>query len=118
MPADGTSYTEIRYTRSKDLRADYGHRFDRERTALYLPPWKLILSSDGRHELYDLAQDPGEARNLFAEGDERSSALLQHVREVRARADRGDLSLEPPEHSEAELAELRKLGYLDGIEDR
>ena len=118
MPSDGTSYTEIRYTRGKDLRADYGHRFDRERTALYLPPWKLIMSSDGRHELYDLTQDPGEATNLFAEGDERSSALLQHVRGVRARADRGDLSLEPPERSAAELEELRKLGYLDGVEDR
>ena len=33
--------------------------------AYYDEPYKLIESSDGQHELYDLENDPEELHNLF-----------------------------------------------------
>ena len=112
MPSDGSNYAELRYTRSKDLRSEYGPRFDRERTVLYEGGLKLILSSDGLHELYDLESDPTEQANLFSAGDERSERLLAKVAGVRANADRGEFSLEVPAATPEELDELRALGYL------
>lgn len=38
--------------------------WDRTLRAYYDEPYKFIEASDGRHELYDLAEDPGELRNL------------------------------------------------------
>lgn len=42
--------------------------------------WKLIqYYEDGRHELYDLAQDPGETRDLAASQPERVMALARRL---------------------------------------
>lgn len=45
---------------------DLSHH-DRELRMIRTDHLKLIRSSDGRHELYDLAEDPGELRNLIEE---------------------------------------------------
>ena len=55
---------EVYYTRGKDLQQPWGQRFVRERQALYVDRDKLILSSDGADELYDLEADLGERNNL------------------------------------------------------
>ena len=46
------------------VKAKYG----RELQAVVTPRYKLIRGSDGVEELYDIAADPGEERNLVANG--------------------------------------------------
>jgi arylsulfatase A-like enzyme len=41
--------------------------WNRSLRAYYDEPYKLIQASDGRHELYQLDEDPNERRNLIAE---------------------------------------------------
>lgn len=54
--------------------ADFGQR----RVALIDPPHKMIFSFAGRSwELFDLASDPGERRNLMGRADERVQADLR-----------------------------------------
>lgn len=59
------SIAEISYSRGKDLTASYGQRFQRERRVVYSGRYKLIHSSDGQNELYNLEVDPDELNNLF-----------------------------------------------------
>ncbi len=40
--------------------------YERELRAIRREPWKYIWSSDGRHQLYNLDDDPGEQRNLVS----------------------------------------------------
>lgn len=82
-----------------------------ERRALLSWPLKLVTQEEqGRRELYDLARDPGETRDLAperrAEVDRLASLLERLLAARRARpAAEGALS---PEESE----ELRALGYV------
>jgi len=41
--------------------------WNRSLRAFYHEPYKFIQGSDGRHELYNLAEDPGELNNLLRE---------------------------------------------------
>ena len=107
---------ELRYTRQKDLRQAYGERFKRERTVLYRAGHKLIASSDGKHELYDLAADPQELDNLFAEDDELSQTLLAQCLRMRKQGERPTGQNRPPEQTADELEMLRALGYIDDDE--
>ncbi len=69
-PGNHPVLAENYYTRLRDLRnPKFGARFNRIRTAFYANPYKYIRSSDGKNELYNLANDPGEHTNLIA-GDE------------------------------------------------
>jgi len=77
-----------------------------------LGSWKYIEGDrDGRRELYDLANDPGERRNLAREEPERAARLrtrLQLWREANPPSD------EPAETISAEdRARLRALGYVE-----
>lgn len=76
---------------------------------------RFIWSSDGRHELYDLSNDPGETRNLYdPETPSKGGAELRaRLEEIAGRAPT-ELIKDPsmPELStEAEEA-LRALGYV------
>jgi len=78
-------------------------------------PSKLIWSSRGDHELYDLSSDPGEAHNLFDAGSEDSHRLLRHmqtfVRQMQEPpAGEGPASGPSAEH----LQRLKSLGYIAG----
>jgi arylsulfatase A-like enzyme len=86
---------------------------------------RLIWSSDGAHELYDLAADPAEARNLAGEAGfaERESELLERLEAFVAESggprplpDAASHRGEPRgafEGLDPESAELlRELGYL------
>jgi arylsulfatase A-like enzyme len=102
---------EIYYTRGKDLQQPWGRRFLRERQALYVERYKLILSSDGADELYDLEADPGESHDLLAERPDLGEALRKRLLAVLATRPGGAGAGEVPELTPEQLEELRLLGY-------
>jgi arylsulfatase A-like enzyme len=97
-------YAEVHHAAEDRLRRD---------TELYMlrvGDWKLIHRPvNGRHELYDLARDPGELENLYAPDQVMGLALQTRLLKLGA-VDGTVPSLEgiPPE----ELERLRSLGYL------
>ncbi len=103
---------EIHFTRPKDMEKPWGKRFLRERTALYVGRYKLILSTDGANELFDLEADPGEQQNLLGEKPELAAALERQLREILASGPAPNTEIELPELSAEQLEELRQLGYL------
>jgi choline-sulfatase len=54
------------------------------RRALIHGDLKLTISNDARHELYDLAADPGETKNLHAKGEERTQRLADRYAALKA----------------------------------
>jgi arylsulfatase A-like enzyme len=83
--------------------------FGRELRSLEQGSWKLVLGSDGRAELYDLAHDPAEQQNRtdqegspFAKLLAQAEALPESVRRYEEH---------PEELSEEALDALRALGY-------
>ncbi len=112
-PGNHPVLAELYYTRTKDLiHPRWGHRFDRVRTALVGWPMKLIHSSDGRHELYDLAADPREEWNLHGERAAVAGGLhgeLEAFRRARP-AYAGRREAVPLDATA--LEQLRALGYV------
>ena len=49
--------------------------YERFYRSLRLGRWKYIEDDQGRKELYDLSQDPGELNNLVKENEEMASFL-------------------------------------------
>jgi arylsulfatase A-like enzyme len=94
-------------------------RFTRIRRALYEWPLKLIHSSDGAHELYDLERDPGEQHDLAASRPDDTARMLAAVtaRLEAAGIDPAPRAETPPgarlqQLSPEQLEELRALGYV------
>ena len=109
------------YARTWDYEnAIWGHRYRRIRTALIEEDWKLIHSSDGQHELFNVVEDPGEIHNLFGAKSERANAMLARLAAVKPLSTE-DTAPEPPapqdELTEEEKEEFRALGYLHDDED-
>jgi arylsulfatase A-like enzyme len=73
---------------------------------------KLIWGSDGRHELYDLATDPGESQNLFERQPEDASRRLGALDELYASLQVCEIGAPPPEFSPEQVERLRALGYV------
>jgi tetratricopeptide (TPR) repeat protein len=63
-----------------------------------------------RAELYDLAADPGEERNLFAERENVAKGLRESLEILSATTE-----LRPEPVDEKTLSSLRALGYLGGV---
>jgi arylsulfatase A-like enzyme len=63
-------------------------RFDRALKAVRTDRHKLIWASDGRHEVYDLLEDPSESRNLYPGNREVFEQLLKALEAF----DRGETS--------------------------
>jgi arylsulfatase A-like enzyme len=88
----------------------YGARFNRVRAALYEGDYKAIDSSDGQHELYDLASDPVEAENLAKAEPLRLEGMLGRLRALRQQRPRLPRP-QPIEVPEERLEQLEALGY-------
>ena len=91
------------------LLAGWHPRFDRVERAVVSGPMKLIRSTAGKHELYNLATDPEEATNLFGNKPFAGAEL--------ERAMAAMLAIAPPDSApgrstnKQELQRLRSLGY-------
>jgi arylsulfatase A-like enzyme len=89
----------------------YKGRFERLERAIVAKGTKLVVSTRGRRELYDLANDPGETRNLFRADDSRAQDLLARLTEwVSAIPPRGT---DAPQLELDTLRRLRSLGYVN-----
>ena len=101
------------YTRAWDLfHPEWGWRFQRIRRAVFEWPYKYIDSTDGQHELYDLARDPSESRNLIASRSDRARRMAAALRELEAGTASTQAGPEIPRLSEEDLERLRALGYV------
>lgn len=116
QPGNHPLLAENEFTRAKDLVGrPWSWRFDRIRTAFYEGPFKLLRSSDGRHELYELERDPHESSDLAGQDKARLARLLASLERFEGSRARyrhaGPPALAEPDAQEREL--LRSLGYLD-----
>lgn len=111
-PGNHAVMAELYYTRTKDLfDPRWGSRFDRIRRAYFEWPLKLIESSDGHHELYDLAADPTESDNRFDADSDTARRLEEALETFMASRERGEGRVEQPPLSKSERKKLKSLGY-------
>lgn len=79
------------------------------RRALYTGGWKLIAWTAGPPELYDLAADPAESRNLYQSGDPRAAELNKRIATWIASIP--NLVVKPGKVDKSTLDRIRGLGY-------
>jgi hypothetical protein len=88
-------------------------RFKRERVVFFDWPHKLIQSSDGQHELYDLESDPGETENLFAIRSNVAEEMIDRFEHFKSgRVEMLEPGDEAVEATPEQIEELKALGYL------
>jgi len=86
-----------------------------ELTALQDGRFKLIESTDP--ELYDLASDPAETKNLAATDHDRYLAIRRQLGTMRERWDKSALNARPAVQDPESVRKLASLGYLTGGSD-
>jgi arylsulfatase A-like enzyme len=74
--------------------------------------FKLIWSSDGRHELYNLVRDPQETRDLAAAEPERVRSMIYQLDTWLASVDAAQLEQLEPEMEQVVAQRLQDLGYF------
>jgi len=84
-------------------------RFKKLQRAVYWGPYKLIRSSTGSREVFDLSADPTEMVNLYTMLPATSGKLIK-VLDQWAKKLRGPLAAPGP--SSPDLERLRSLGYI------
>ena len=113
-PRRQVTITELHHSARRNVARD-GDRVRAVRRVLYVENWKLVQSSDGRNELYDLGTDPEETNNLFDEDRRRSfelsQRLVQYLRENPAPA---LAEAAPDSTGQARVHELGDVGYSGG----
>jgi arylsulfatase A-like enzyme len=113
-PGNHPVIAESYFARPHDLfHPTWGPRFDRERIAFLSDGYKLIESSDGRHELYDLRRDPDESENLFASSPEIAREMREKLAAFQREAGGRKQGVHGKEPTPEEIEALRELGYLD-----
>jgi arylsulfatase A-like enzyme len=82
-----------------------------EQYGVRLGDWKLILGpEEGTRQLFDVARDPRERRDLAAEQPERAAELEERIAAWRAQHTRVEAA--PDAISQEDLERLRALGYV------
>ena len=76
-------------------------------------PYKVIQSSDGAHELYDLSVDIAESNNLYATEVDVANRLLTTLTEFQRTHPRADARVRQKPFSPDEIEQLKVLGYGD-----
>ena len=87
-------------------------RFHRVERAIFSGNDKLISSTAGQRELYDLSQDPGELRNLCAERREECTGLEATLQEWLRAAMLKLRPASPGALSKDSVERLKSLGYI------
>ncbi|HRD51384.1 MAG TPA: hypothetical protein PKY96_01920 [Flavobacteriales bacterium] len=93
----------------EDVREALATRSPR-RQAILADGWKLIANENGELELYHLAEDPGETKNLAADQPERRDALHTRLKAWHEQTPRNQSTAE--DLSEQDLQMLEANGYL------
>ena len=81
------------------------------------PRYKLLLSGDGRRELYDLLLDPAELHNVYDDLPDEVAPLEEYIAEWLERTPKYQLPAGTATPSEDMLKTLRALGYVGGEEE-
>ncbi len=103
-------WSMVNLWRERNVRFDFAPHL-RDLWATRSRGFKLVASSDGRRELYDLAADPKETRNIYSEQSDTARRLEAEMeRWLDAHPPLADQQ-EAASDAEAE-ARLRDLGYL------
>ncbi len=112
LPGDRDfNMAEISISRERDMRASYGARFRRKRLVYYADGHKLIRSTDGRHELYDLRIDPQETLNLYELSKPLALDLTRRMEEYVKNHPAQYQAADAPTFGAEAMRELEKLGY-------
>lgn len=88
-------------------------KFDRALEMLRTDRYKYIWSSDNRHELYDLLNDPAEKNNLANERPDIARDLDRRLKEWQGTFEAAAPAEEAPEFDPQVVERLRALGYLE-----
>lgn len=88
-------------------------RFDRALYMLRTDHHKYIWDSKGQHELYDLASDPAEERNIVGERGDIAADLDRQLAGWRNSFQAAAPADGAPEFDEEVVERLRALGYLE-----
>lgn len=108
---DGTIVIQVQRSDS-NIRL-FGPFFDRDLWAILDPPYKLIKSTTGKLEVFDLKADPSELRNLTASEPDLTANLLTRLETITlGQPPLFDEKSRAVLRSETEDA-LRALGYID-----
>ncbi|RJP16632.1 MAG: hypothetical protein C4520_18540 [Candidatus Abyssobacteria bacterium SURF_5] len=89
----------------------YGERYSRNQKAVYDGTFKFIWSSDGKHELYNISNDPLEVVNLYGRMPDLEKRLQAKLDPLIYESNRMT-SLTTPELDEELRGRLRALGYI------
>jgi len=113
-PGNHPVISENYYGRQGDYKNRlWGHRFKRIRTAMYEWPYKLIYSSDGKHELYNLSEDPKETRNIIREKSPIAKRMISTFEDYRSRLKPGRINSQTSPLSDSHRDQLKALGYIE-----
>ncbi len=88
-------------------------RFDRALTMVRTERYKYIWASDEKHELYDLAADPGEARNVVDVLPRVTRDLDRRRQDWRTSFRKAEPTGDAPEFDAEVVERLQALGYLE-----
>jgi arylsulfatase A-like enzyme len=86
--------------------------FDKSLRCLYAGDYKLISSSDGRAELYDMAHDWAETKNVAEVQPARVRDMLKKLAAREKALVRPSLDFTPPEVDRRVKEALKSLGYV------
>jgi arylsulfatase A-like enzyme len=89
-----------------------GKEFDRALRTAETDHLKYVWGSDGRDELYDLAADPTESKNLIDEQPEKAKELYSALETWLASFQHSAQDQETVELDESTIKKLEQLGYL------